>query len=198
MFKNRDEAAKILARSLEKSEVEADRIVATTPSSLRVAEKVSKELGLPISTMMSTNLKVDDKGPVFGAVSQDGTIWLEDALIEQFMIERDEVRDIADRNRRRLREKIKEKGLVQKDDIKSEKILLVTDGISSGMKTAASLGACMKKGADSCTVATPFISQHAQEKISVLAEDVHNIRKPKFVVSVKDGYVSKYDQKTVS
>lgn len=198
MFKNRDEAAKILAKSLKKSEPEADRVVATTPSSLKIAEKISQELGLPLSTMMSGDLKAGDKGPVFGAVSQDGTIWLEDAMIEEFMIQRNQVKDIADRKRRELQEKIGEQGLDHRNTVKSEKVLLVADGISSGMKTAASLGACMKRGADSCKVATPFISQHAKDRISVLADEIHNVRKPTFVASVKDGYVSKHERKTAS
>lgn len=199
MFKNRNEAAKILSESLKNPEPEVDRVIATSPSGLRTAKKVSQELDLPLSVLMSVKITAPgSKSPVLGAVSQDGTIWLDDAMIEEFMVERSYIQEIAGQEKEKLREAIREEGLKPAENIKSERILLVTDGVSSGMKTAASLGACMKKGVERRIVATPFISQHAREKISGLADEIRSVREPRFVASVKDGYVSKTDQKTLT
>jgi len=198
MFKNRKEAGKILARSLEKTGTKADTVVASTRSGLKVAEKVSKELGLPHTAVMSKKLKAGEKGPVFGAVAQEGTIWLEDRVIEEFTIDRGKVQRMAEKARRKLAGQVKALDGVERRDLKGENILLVTDGISSGARTSASLGACMKKGIDHSTVATPFMSRHVQEKLSDLADEVHEIRKPRFVASVEDGYVSKQNQRTVT
>lgn len=199
MFKNRNEAAKILSESLKNPEPEVDRVVATSPSGLKTAEKVAKELDLPLSTLMSVNITAPGgKSPVLGAVSQEGTIWLDDAMIDEFMVERSYIQEIAGREKEKLRDAIQEKGLNPAENLKSEDILLVTDGVSSGMKTAASLGACMKKGVERRIVATPFISQHARGKISGLADEIRCVREPRFVASVKDGYVSKPNQKTLT
>lgn len=199
MFKNRDEAAQILCETLQKSEIDADRVIAVTPSSLRTAEKVAEERDLPLNVLLSVDLSGPGRdSPIFGAVSQDETMYLDDNMIEEFMIERSYAQEIAERKSRKIDSAIREEGLKPAEGINGERVLLVTDGISSGMKTAASLGAAMKKGVERRIVATPFISQHAYGKISGLADEVYHVRKPRFVASVKDGYVSQEGQKTLS
>ena len=82
-----------------------------------------------------------------------------------------------------------QKGIETRDDLNSENILIVADGISSGMRVAASLGSCTKKNTGKKYVAAPFVSKHGEENIRDLTDDVFCLKTPRFVASVKDGYI---------
>lgn len=180
----------MLCNKLRKSEIEADKVLAVSSSGLGMARRVAQEMDLPLKGLMSVNIHGPGKdAPVVGAVCQEGTIYLDDRMIEEFMIDREYVSEIAGQERRRLKETVQEKGLTP-GEIKDENILLVTDGISSGLRASASLGAALKKGVGRKMVATPLMSQHAEQRIAELSDDVYRIREPRFLASVKDGYAS--------
>ena len=195
MFKDRQVAAGKLSEKLKNSSnsEEFDAIIAVTFSGLQTAKKVSEELELPMYTVISSKLHVPGRSELeFGSVAYDGTIWLDDAMVDEFMIDRDFIREMASETREQLRKELKTHNVATERDIKSKNILIVTDGIASGMQTSASLGTCMKNGADSITIATPFISEHAYDNISELADSVLYLKKPRFVASIKDGYASEF------
>lgn len=195
MFKDRQTAAEELSEKLKNSRKTSrfDAVIPVTFSGFQTAEKVANELDLPIRPLISSKLKVPGKASLeFGAVTHDGTIWLDDAMVEEFMIDRDFIREIAAENKFKLRKRLEAKNIRPKLDIRSKNVLIVTDGIASGMQTSASLGACLKNGAESITVATPFISKHALEDISKLAENLIYLKKPRFVASVRDGYAAEF------
>ena len=101
MFKNREVAAERLAEKLgEDVEEDIDVVSAATFSSVRTAELVAEELGLPVNHVISTKLFVPGRQElVFGAVSYDGTIWLNDHMIEEFKVDRDFITDCAERRK---------------------------------------------------------------------------------------------------
>ena len=190
MFKNRNLAAKRLAQELKQSFKQADFVSAVSMNSIEAAEVLANEYDLPVNHVVSTKLFVPGKEDlIFGAVSHDGTIWLNDSMIEEFMIDRDFIADYADRRRVELQNRMHSKGIEVDEDVRSKDVLLVADGISSGMLTAASLGSCIKRNVGKKKVAAPFISEHGESKISGLADEIFSIKTPRFVASVEAGYV---------
>lgn len=190
MFKNRDLAAKTLAEELKETyDDEFDVVSAITFSSVETANVVAEELGLPVNHVISTELFVPGREDLFfGAVSDDGTIYLHDDIIDEFKIDRDFIADYSKARRDELKEKKRLRGLDKQENIRSKDVLLVADGISSGMRMASSLGSCIKNNASRKCVAAPFISKHGEERIEELAGETFSIKNPKFVGSVKDGY----------
>jgi len=194
MFKDRQVAAGKLSGKLKDSQSrDFDAVIAVTFSGLQTAKKVSEDLELPMHATISSKLHVAGRSELeFGAVTYDGTIWLDDAMVDEFMIDRDFIREMASETREKLRKELETHKVATKRDIKSKNVLIVTDGIASGMQTSASLGTCLKNGAGSITIATPFISEHAYENISELADSILYLKKPRFVASIKDGYASEF------
>ncbi len=193
MFKDRNSAAEKLSVKLENSNKseQFDTVIAVTFSGLNTAERVSSELDLPLKRFISLKLRIPGNSELaFGAVNYDGTLWLDDAMVDQFMIDRIYIEELASDTREYLKEKVELKEIADKTDIKSKNILIVTDGVASGMQVSASIGACLKKGADNITIATPFVSQHAHSNIAELADNILFLEKPKFVTAVKDGYTT--------
>jgi putative phosphoribosyl transferase len=192
MFKNRKVAAEILAKEItENVKKDVDLVSASTITSIETAEIVAEKLELPVSHLLSTKLFVPGKRDVvFGAVSQDGTIWLHDGMINSFLIDRSFIGHYAKRRREGLNSKNQVRGIEKSEELESKNILLITDGISSGMRVAASLGALTKKNVGTKYVAAPFVSQHGEENIAHLADEVISLKKPKFVASVNDGYAT--------
>lgn len=189
MFKNRNLAAERLAERLREKSGEPDFVSAVTLDSVETAEVVAEKLGLPVNHVISTKLLVPGrKDLVFGAVSYDGTIWLNDDMIEEFMIDRGFIADYAERKRAELQDRMRARGIETGEDMKSKDVLLVADGVSSGMMVISSLGTCIKKNVRRTQVAAPFISKHGKEKILGLADEVFSLKTPRFVASVNDGY----------
>lgn len=191
MFKNRKEAGERLLDSLQGSAREADRVVTVSLSSRRIAENISSELNIPLDSLASRYLRVPGRPELrFGAVAEDGTIWIDDAMVDEFGIDRDRIKSIVNHENRRLVKEVENHGLQGIPDVKSEKVLFVTDGVPSGMRIAASLGSATKKGAGRKFVATPFISEHAHGIVSRLLDGLNYLEKPQFVLSVNEGYYS--------
>lgn len=192
MFKNKKEAANILAEELdEKIKQEADFVSAATFDSLDTAEILADKLGLPVNHVISTKLFVPGKRDlVFGAVSADGTIWLHDGMVNGFLIDREFIEDYAKQRKEVLQQEIEERGIENDRDIRSKNMLMVADGISSGMRMGASLGSCIKRNIGTTYVASPFVSQHGERRLRDVADEIFCVERPKFVASVREGYSS--------
>lgn len=193
MFKDREAAVEKLSESIEDFErpEKFDKVVAVTFSGLQTAERISEELGISLETVISLNLNVPGNSELaFGAVARDGTLWIDDAMVEEFMIDENFIRERTSEVQQNIREDSDLDDAEACEEVKSQDILIVTDGVASGMRISASIGSCLKKGAESITVATPFISETAHDRISGLADEIIYIKRPRFVVSVNDGYAS--------
>lgn len=192
MFENKQEATENLVYRLQKTGIKPDLVVAVSSSGVETAKYVSEALQVPFSGVFSTELKAGgEQSPVFGAVSQEGSLWLDDKLIEGYGIDRNHIKKIADSRAEDLRNSLDETQKLDFGKLDSNTVMLVTDGISSGMKVGASLGDCMKNGVEKTVVAAPFISRHAHGKISEIADRVEYVEKPRFTVSSQDAYAQR-------
>jgi len=192
MFENKQEATENLIYRLQKTGIKPDLVVAVSPSGAQTAKYVSDAFQVPFSGLFSTELKrEEDQSPVFGAVSQKGSLWLDDRIIEGYDIDRNQIKKIAEARAEDLRSNLGEKEKLNYEKMGSKTVMLVTDGISSGMKVGASLGDCMKNGVEKTVVAAPFISRQAHGKISKIADRVEYVEKPRFTVSTQDAYVQR-------
>jgi len=72
--------------------------------------------------------------------------------------------------------------------LKDRKVVIVDDGISSGMKMSACIGQVIKSAPEKITVATPVISSYAFEKLEPLADEVVALEKLRFLESVDSFY----------
>ncbi|WP_347720344.1 hypothetical protein [Candidatus Nanohalovita haloferacivicina] len=188
MFRDRDHAAEMMVNYLEAKNPDFDRVIVNSFTGLPVAEKVADKLNLGISPLFCTELSKGLNGPTYGAVCQDGTLWLNDAMVREFMISPEYISDQAECTRKEIVEKARQAGYEGMPQVKGENILVLNDGVSSGMRSAAAAGSCIKNGSSQLTLAAPFISSTAYGMLENLFDRIYCLETPSFVVSVDDGY----------
>lgn len=193
MFDNREEAGERIADALKSENITADIVLLTSLDDFPVGKKVASELGLPLRVLASEELKLPGKEDLaFGSVSEKGDIWIDDAMVEEFMIGERFIARSRSRTFRELNDRLEEVGLDKKPDLRSKDVIVVSQGICTGMRTASTLGSAIKSGANRKIVATPFISENGIERLRNLADEVLSLERAQFVLSTSDYYSSSF------
>lgn len=191
MFRDREDAAQHLSCALENEGISADMVVLTSLEAFPIGKKISSALDIPMKSLVSGDLKVPGReNLVFGAVSERGDIWIDDAMVEEFMIGKRYISGSRERKMRELNNRLEELDMAGKPELKSKDMIMVSHGISSGMKTAASLGSAISSGAGDRIVATPFVSETGLERLDRLISEIICLEKYRFILSADECYSS--------
>ena len=189
MFQNREEAGELLANALGNEAIDADMVVLTSLDAFPIGKRIALELEIPLRSLASDKLRIPGKEHLaFGAVSERGDIWLDDAMVEEFMISESFISQARYRTRRNINDQLEEVGLADKPDLKQQDLIIVSQGISSGMKTAATLGSAIKSGSGHKIIATPFVSENGVERLSSLMDEMICLEKFRFILSAREFY----------
>lgn len=181
MFKDREHAGKLLAAKvgelIKKKEHVPTLVIGLPRGGVPVAKEVASELHAELSILVSKKIGAPFQ-PEFaiGAVTSAGVV----ALNEEVYFEG--IEPYIESERLRLKDVTKQlekhwfdaAGLEDGKKIKGKRVVLVDDGIATGMTTLAAVRSVRSLGAKETIVATPVISIDAQamlskESIEVLA-----------------------------
>lgn len=187
MFEDREEAGRLLAEALSSQNLDIDTVLLTSLGSFPVGRKVASALDAELDTMISRELTAPGKRVTFGAVSERNTVWLDDAMVEEFRIGERYVSDARQDKLYEIEKTLEALGLCRKPDLKSKRVAFVSSGIASGMKEAASLGAGLREGSSRRIMVSPFISETGFERMS-LADEVISLETPRFALSSSEAY----------
>jgi putative phosphoribosyl transferase len=157
-FHDRREAGHKLAEALEFLKDRPDVVILAIPrGGVVVAYQVAQALGLPLDVMITR--KVGAPGnPEFalGAVTGDGTVVLDDFLIDELGIPEDwvldEVRIQQEEIQRRLQ---RYRGDRPMPEIEGRTVVLIDDGVATGSTVLASLRALRKRQPGELILAIP-------------------------------------------
>ncbi len=192
MFKNLSSAGRLLAERLRDEGVSPDIALVTSKDAVPVAREVSDELGVEVSALMSKELPAPGRDFVVGATAEDGTIWINDAMVEEFMVGGRYISRVRDRKVAELRKETARLDL-ERCEPRSKDVLLLAAGIPSPERMAASLGSVKKRGAKNMVAAAPFATCHAREELENLADRIVSVETPRFALGVSEGY-EEYDR----
>jgi putative phosphoribosyl transferase len=197
VFRDRFEAGKLLAEKLQKYNRQQDVLVLAIPAGgVPVGSAVSKELDVPLDVVIVRKAQIPwNPEAGFGAVTWDGETILNESLVEQLGLTRDEIEEsisVAKRNIEvRLRKFRGDKPLPQ---LKNRVIILVDDGLASGFTMLSAAKSARKSQPKKIVVAIPTASSGA---IALLKSEVDeivclNIRSGSSF-AVADAYENWYD-----
>lgn len=176
MFEDREDAGELLAEALSKQNLDVDVVLLTSLDSFTIGEKIAAELGVPLNSMISTELTIPGDNLAFGAVSEQGTIWIDDSIKQKYRVDKRYVSKIKSDRMQEIQSVLKNLGVSNKPDLNSKNVLLVSSGIDSGMKEAASLGAALRLGAEKRVVVTTNVSNIGLERLG-LADTIISLKR---------------------
>jgi len=166
-------------------------VLLTSLESFPIGKKVASALDVPLTSMISRELTVPGKDLAFGAVSEQDTIWIDDAMRQEFMVGDKYISKIKNDRLEEMKESLERIGLEYEPDLNSKTVVLVSDGITSGMKEAASLGAALRKGSSKRIMVSASVSDTGLERMG-LADEIISLERSSFALSTSEFYISQF------
>ncbi len=168
IFKDRADAGRKLAEKLLDHANQKDTIVIGLPrGGVVVAFEIAKKLRLPLDIIISRKIGMPGQ-PEFavGAITADGKEVFDQRVIQSFELERKDLESIIEAEKKEIlrRMRVYRPGRPELN-LKNKTVILVDDGIATGMTMQATLLSARGLGAKHVIIAVPVIPQ---DQIKVL------------------------------
>jgi putative phosphoribosyl transferase len=196
VFRDRDEAGEVLARTLESFRGQNAMVMAIPSGGVPIGLAISSRLGLPFDLIIIRKIPVPGNTEAgFGAVGLEGDLILNEPMVRMLDLSAEEIETLAEPVRAELKFR---NHIFREDrpwpDLKGRVVILADDGLASGytMMTAAAMA--RRRGPERIVIAVPTASLST---INLVARDVEvifcpNIRTGSYF-AVADAYRNWHD-----
>lgn len=170
-FTTRREAGEKLLERLKTEDIDPEAVFFDSRESFPLGKMIAEHYGVPLDIVTAETIHASGKRPSpVGAVSSDGTLWIDDAAAEKFSVSASHITESRDSKLEKMkREMLKYRGSIDRPRVAGMDVLLATDGISTGMCEMACIGQLLKAGAGSVTLASPLASREGKRIIRKVA-----------------------------
>ncbi|MFO7926478.1 MAG: phosphoribosyltransferase [Halobacteriota archaeon] len=192
MFTDRTEGGRQLADTVSERGIDADMMLAIPRGGLPVGQAVADRLGVPLDIVAARKLGAPSNPELaIGSVASDGTVWLNDSLIENLGVDEAYVEATIERERGVAREKTERyRGGRPPLELAGKTALLVDDGIATGATTIACIRQLQNADAERVIVAVPVAPPETVERLREEADDVVCVETPAYFGAVGAFYRS--------
>jgi putative phosphoribosyl transferase len=196
VFKDRRQAGAMLAGMLKDFSGTEAVVLAIPAGGVPVAAVISEKLKLPLAVAVVSKITFPwDTEAGFGAVAFDGTVQLNERLVQ--MVEMNKIEqqlqiDIARKKVKRRAEQFAE--LAPIPDLKKKTVILVDDGVASGFTIKVAAAAICRKKPTGIIIAAPTGHRQALEQLDKEVDVVYcpNVRGG-HTFAVANAYENWYD-----
>lgn len=188
VFNDRLEAGAAVARLMCRYKA-ADAVVFGIPAGgVPVAAEAAARMRLPLDVVVVSKITLPwNTEAGYGAVAEDGTLRLNECLIQQAGLERDTVEAGVKATREKVRRRSRDyRKLVQQRSAEDATAIIVDDGLASGFTMRTAVQSLRNQRAGKVVVAVPTGHLRAVKEIAQQADEVYcvNIRGgPSFAVA---------------
>lgn len=178
MFKNRKEAGKLLGEELSKTlnglahyQWLSAIIVGLPRGGVIIAREIADELNAKLTILVSKKIGIPFQPELaIGAVSSTGVVVLNKqlgVLIEKLHIHIDaEIKRLAETTKALEQQWLKAAGIQEAANFKKRSVIVVDDGVATGMTTLAALRSIRSQEPTCLVLATPIISVDAHSRLT--------------------------------
>lgn len=180
VFRDRTHAGETLAGMVEHLEFSDPIVLAIPAGGLPVASTMTEELGWPLDVAVVSKITLPwNTEAGYGAVAFDGTLRLNEAMIDRSGLSDDEVGAGIESTRRKVASRVARlrEGWPALD-LRARAAILVDDGLASGFTMRVAIEAVRKLDPGSITIATPTGPAHTVTALSHRVDSVYcaNVR----------------------
>ncbi len=177
VFQDREHAGQVLAQTLEGYRDTSATVFAIPAGGVPVAAEIAGRLNLPLCVAVVSKITPPWNSEVgYGAVAFDGTVRLNEVLVERLNISQEQVEKGIIETRKKVQRR---SSLFQSDQaleaLSGQPAILVDDGLASGFTMHVAVEALHKDSSSQVVVAVPTGPAHTVRRI---AEDVDRIYCP--------------------
>lgn len=180
-FVDRKDGGKQLAQLLQNYKNQSNAIVIGLPrGGVVTAAAVAKELHLPLEIVVPRKIGAPfHEELAIGAVTQDGDVVWNTAIMEHYRLSPQDVRDIVKKEREESARRV---SLYRQGkpplNLTNKIVLLIDDGIATGATIKAAVTYIKKQGARKIIVAAPIAAADASADIAPDVDEVIAVVKP--------------------
>lgn len=191
-FENREEAGRILASAIKKKNIKADYVFALPRGGVPVAKVIAEELGLPIKLCYVKKIgHPTNEEYAIGAVTEDDELIInkEDIAVEY-------IRKSTERARSRIKEMKTRFGHdYKKDEIINKTVILVDDGIATGICLQLATSIMKKNKAKKVIIAAPVCAANSVHIMQNISDQFICVLQPNYFVGI-GAYYNNFNQLT--
>lgn len=180
-FRDRREAGRELARSLQKYAGRNDLIVLALPrGGVPVAYEVAEALGAPLDVFLVRKLGTPGHAELaMGAIASGGVRVLNDDVVQWLGIRPDQIDAVAAREQVELERREREyKEGRPSPALANRIVVLIDDGLATGSSMRAAVQAVKQQSPAKVVVAVPVGARDTCEQLNALADEVVCARTP--------------------
>jgi predicted phosphoribosyltransferase len=190
-FRDRRQAGRLLADELAAMKLFDPLVIALPRGGVPVAREVADRLGAPLEVFGVRKLAHPDRPEIgFGAITEDGTRLVDPESARVLGLCNGDLDRITAREVTELRRRI---GLYRDGrpvpDVRDRNVVIVDDGVATGLTDAAAIRAIHHRGARRIILAVPVCSASAMELLRERADTVVTLRIPAHFRGVGDAYL---------
>lgn len=174
-FRDRSAAGRAVAKRLEAFRGTNALVLAIPAGGVPVAAAIAQALGLELDVApVSKVLYPWTTEAGYGAVAFDGSVWLDEARMEEQGVQQAQVERAVAAARAKVERRIATlRGGRAAFALAGRTVILVDDGIAAGSTMRAAIAALRRQGAARIVVAVPTAHQNACDIVGRLADEMH-------------------------
>jgi putative phosphoribosyl transferase len=189
-FSDRVEAGKRLASALTDFAGKNGIVLAIPRGGVVVGYEIAKALSLPLDIIIPRKIGAPDNPELaIGAMTEDGTIILDDNLITYIGVQRDYIKAESERQKHEIERRLK---LYRQNEpypsLKGLDVVIVDDGIATGSTMKAALASVKNRGASTVTVAVPVGPPSTIKELKKQADRVVCLYAPEYFQAIGQFY----------
>jgi putative phosphoribosyl transferase len=197
VFRDRFQAGELLAEKLQEYAGKGNVIVLAVPAGgVPVGYALAKEIAAPMDVVVVRKIQIPwNTEAGFGAITWEGKIVLNQALVEQLNLTEEEMQTAILRTKRNVQERLRMfRGQKSMPDLKDKVVILVDDGLASGFTMLAAARSVKERAPKKVIIAVPTASLGAIELLAPEVDEIVclNIRSG-LSFAVAEAYVNWYD-----
>ncbi|MCB0390895.1 MAG: erythromycin esterase family protein [Bdellovibrionales bacterium] len=191
-IKNRKTAGILLSEKLKSNNFEDTNtlVLALPRGGVPVAYEVAKSLNLPLDVLFVKKVGAPDQPELaIGAIAEEGDpVWNRENM-NLFDLTKNDLKKLAELAKQTILKQTQNwRSAIKSLEVKGKNVILVDDGLATGMTMQAAIDFLVRKKVKSITVAVPVSSQGAKESLKNKVDDVVVLYTPEPFYSVAQCY----------
>lgn len=174
IFENRQDAGRQLAVKLSEYSDQSAVVLAIPNGGVPVALEVADALNADVDLVICRKIPIPlNPEAGFGAIAGDGTIFLNEEIVEEIGLSRQQIEYEANK----VRDEIKQRSILYRGDrplvrVSGRTIILIDDGLASGITMMAAVESVRRRRTKEIVVAVPCASAMAVKQLEGVADEV--------------------------
>lgn len=196
-FSDRKDAGKQLASALTDFSFKEGMVLAIPRGGVVVGYEIASALNFKLDVIVPRKIGAPDNPELaIGAVTEDGTMILDDSLIMYLGVSNDYIYQESERQKQeiRRRQNFYRQG-ISEPEIKDKNVIVVDDGIATGYTMKAALASVRNRGAATLTVAIPVGPPSTIKELKHQADNIVCLYTPEYFQAIGQFY-SDFSQTT--